>query len=88
MRLYSAAVPSAALAALLVSSGLAQVTQRSGHDFSAAKLTAHPTTGWPTNGGDVYNQRYSPLEAINRNNVAQLKGVWRARLNGSGTAPQ
>jgi alcohol dehydrogenase (cytochrome c) len=77
-----------ALAALLVTSALAQVKQGSGHDFSAAKLTASPTTSWPTNGGNLYNQRYSPLTAINRGNVTQLKGVWRARLRGSGTAPQ
>ena len=57
-------------------------------DFSAAKLVAPPTTSWPTNGGNVYNQRFSPLTAVNRANVAQLKGVWRARLRGSGTAPQ
>jgi len=48
-------------------------------------LTAFPTSSWPTNGGDVYNRRYSPLMQINRDNVAQLKAVWRARLNGSGT---
>jgi PQQ-dependent dehydrogenase (methanol/ethanol family) len=51
----------------------------------AVDLTAFPTTAWPTNGGDVYNRRYSPLMQINRDNVAQLKAVWRARLNGSGT---
>jgi alcohol dehydrogenase (cytochrome c) len=81
--LFSAALP-AAVAALLVTSGLGQEK----HDFSAARLTAPPTTGWPTNGGNLQNQRYSPLSAINRANVAQLKGVWRARLRGSGTAPQ
>jgi alcohol dehydrogenase (cytochrome c) len=57
-------------------------------DLSSSKLTAHPTTSWPTNGGNLFNQRYSPLKAIDRTNVAQLKGVWRARLGGSGTAPQ
>jgi alcohol dehydrogenase (cytochrome c) len=41
-------------------------------------------TSWPTNGGDLYNRRYSPLTQINRENVAQLKGVWRTRLGGSG----
>jgi quinohemoprotein ethanol dehydrogenase len=56
--------------------------------LAAAKLAAHPTTSWPTNGGNLYNQRYSPLKAIDRSNVRQLKGVWRARLGGSGTAPQ
>ena len=76
-----------AISVLLVPSGLAQIRQ-GGHDFAGAKLTAHPTTSWPTNGGNLYNQRYSPLKAIDRTNVAQLKGVWRTRLRGSGTQPQ
>jgi len=75
------------MAALLVTSGLAQAP-RGAQDFSGAKLTAHPTTNWPTNGGNLYNQRYSPLKAINRSNVTQLKGVWRTHLRGSGTQPQ
>jgi len=78
----------AAVAALLVTSASVQIMRGSEHDFSAVRLTAPPTTGWPTNGGNLFNQRYSPLKAINRTNVAQLKGVWRARLRGSGTAPQ
>jgi alcohol dehydrogenase (cytochrome c) len=49
---------------------------------------ALPTDSWPTNGGDLYNRRYSPLTAINRDNVGGLKGVWRARLEGSGVGPQ
>jgi quinohemoprotein ethanol dehydrogenase len=57
-------------------------------DFSTAALTAPPTSRWPTNGGNFANQRWSPLTAINRTNVAQLKGVWRTRLRGSGTQPQ
>jgi alcohol dehydrogenase (cytochrome c) len=56
--------------------------------LAVAALLQPPTTGWPTNGGNLYNQRWSPLTAINRTNVAQLKGVWRARLKGSGTQPQ
>ena len=87
MRLSFSAPLGAAVAALLVASGDAQVA-RTSNAFSAAALTAPPTTNWPTNGGNLYNQRYSPLTAINRGNVAQLKGVWRARLRGSGTAPQ
>src|SRR5688572_21980494 len=87
MRVLLSAALCAALAALLVTSGQA-LQQGSAHDFSAASLTAPPTTGWPTNGGNLFSQRYSPLTAINRTNVAQLKGVWRARLRGSGTAPQ
>ncbi len=30
--------------------------------FTAQQLTAPPTDGWITNGGNVYNQRYSPLK--------------------------
>jgi alcohol dehydrogenase (cytochrome c) len=47
-------------------------------------LVAPPRGAWPTNGGNWYNQRYSPLAQIDRGNVATLKGVWRARLGGSG----
>ena len=32
------------------------------------------------------NQRYSTLDDIDTSNVAQLKGVWRTHLNGSGVA--
>jgi alcohol dehydrogenase (cytochrome c) len=52
--------------------------------FEGDALVAPPRAGWPTNGGNWYNQRYSPLTAIDRSNVANLKGVWRARLRGSG----
>ena len=50
-------------------------------------LVALPTTSWPTNGGNWYNQRHSPLTQIDHSNVASLKGVWRARLGGSGAGP-
>jgi alcohol dehydrogenase (cytochrome c) len=56
--------------------------------FAGNALTAPPTDGWPTNGGDWYNRRYSPLTAIDRDNVATLKGVWRTHLNGSGLGAQ
>jgi alcohol dehydrogenase (cytochrome c) len=76
------------MAALLATFGYARQRNSGEPDFGTAKLTAPPTTGWPTNGGNLYNQRYSPLTAINWTNVGQLKGVWRARLRGSGTGPQ
>jgi quinohemoprotein ethanol dehydrogenase len=56
--------------------------------FSAEELLALPTANWITNGGDLYNRRYSPLTEINRDNVSELKGVWRTRLGGSGVGPQ
>ncbi|HUQ53410.1 MAG TPA: PQQ-binding-like beta-propeller repeat protein [Gammaproteobacteria bacterium] len=70
---------------LSVSSGAR--AQRNGA-FTPKALTAPPRDGWRTNGGNYYNQRYSPLAQIDRTNVAQLKGVWRTHLNGSGLAPQ
>jgi quinohemoprotein ethanol dehydrogenase len=56
--------------------------------FAGHDLVAPPTVGWPTNGGDWYNRRYSPLDEIDRDNVSELRGVWRARLDGSGVGPQ
>lgn len=52
--------------------------------FTPAQLTAAPTTGWLTNGGNLFNQRYSPLTQLKRDNVKELKAVWRASLRGSG----
>src|SRR4051812_5863131 len=53
--------------------------------FTAQELTAPAASGWLTNGGNLYNQRYSPLARINKTNVAMLKPAWRTHLNGSGT---
>jgi len=41
---------------------------------------------WMTNGGGYANMRYSSLDAINKDNVAQLKGQFLTHLNESGTA--
>jgi alcohol dehydrogenase (cytochrome c) len=64
------------------------VTATSAQSFSAEALVPPPTDGWRTNGGNLFNQRYSPLDQINRENVRELKGVWQARLNGSGVGPR
>ena len=75
----------AALACLFMGLGSACSQEASsGGDFSGEQLAELPTDGWPTNGGNLLNQRYSPLTGINRDNVGQLKGVWRTRLGGSG----
>ena len=52
--------------------------------WSARLLVSPPTDAWATNGGNIYNQRYSPLRQIERGNVAKLKAEWRASLRGSG----
>ena len=88
MRVFFSAALGIGVAVWLAASGYAQRQDAGERTFSASALTASPTTGWPTNGGNLFNQRYSPLTAINRANVTQLKGVWRTRLRGSGTAPQ
>jgi quinohemoprotein ethanol dehydrogenase len=71
------------LAAVLTAAAYGQAT-RGAPAWKGDALVAAPTTSWPTNGGNWYNQRYSPLTAVDRGNVATLKGVWRARLGGSG----
>ena len=48
--------------------------------FSARQLMALPEENWVTNGGTLFNQRYSPLSQISRSNVAGLKGVWEVHL--------
>jgi len=54
--------------------------------FTAKQLVAQPREGWITNGGNVFNQRYSPLTQINRDTIERLKPSWRVSLNGSGSA--
>jgi hypothetical protein len=55
-------------------------------NFSAADLTALPKDAWPTVGGNLHNERYSPLTQIDTSNASQLNGVWRRHLDGSGLA--
>jgi quinohemoprotein ethanol dehydrogenase len=52
--------------------------------FTDDELTALPEQDWITNGGTLFNQRFSPLDQVTRSNVADLKGVWRIHL-GSAT---
>jgi quinohemoprotein ethanol dehydrogenase len=44
-------------------------------------LVSAPTTSWYTNGGNVYNQRHTPLDQINTDNVGELLGEWQIDLN-------
>lgn len=52
-------------------------------DFTAEQLLEPPSGNWITNGGNIYNGRYSPLEQINNSNVGDLKLEWVTSL-GSG----
>ena len=71
-----------ALLAAMTGSSLAQ-----SQDFSPAALDMLPTTSWPTNGGNLSNQRYSPLTQVTRENVAGLLAEWELHL-GSGSGPR
>src|SRR3954454_21310349 len=53
-------------------------------NLSAAHPIKAPTEDWPTVGGTLRNDRYSPLSKIDTSNVKELKGVWRTHLDGSG----
>ena len=57
-------------------------------DFSSAALTQLPGANWATNGGDLYNRRFSPLTELDHDTVQGLQGVWHTRLRGSGAGPQ
>ena len=54
--------------------------------FTAEQLSQEPLGWWITNGGTLSNQRYSPLDEINADNVNRLQGVWMTDLDKSGVA--
>ena len=88
MSRLSSGVVAAALACACATAVVHVQSDAAAPAFSRTELVPPPTAGWPTNGGNLSNQRYSPLTEINRGNVARLKGVWRTRLRGSGLGPQ
>jgi quinohemoprotein ethanol dehydrogenase len=55
--------------------------------FTPQQQAAYPTDGWISNGGSLNNQRYSPLDQINKDNIAGMKAQWRVHMNGSGSGP-
>ena len=54
--------------------------------FKARDLVSSPRGNWVTNGGNTFNQRYSPLTQLNRETVKDLKALWRTSM-GSGANP-
>jgi quinohemoprotein ethanol dehydrogenase len=66
---------------LLPGNSIAAEAIRPAPAFSAEILNAPQEEGWITNGGTISNQRYSPLDEINRSNVGQLKAVWHTRMD-------
>ena len=76
----------AALVVVVVAPAVSVDSQQRGAAFSASELAALPKANWLKNGGNLFNQNYSPLAQINRETVGSVKGVWRTHLNGSGMA--
>lgn len=52
--------------------------------FTAQDLTALPDGNWISTGGNLFNERYSPLNQINASNVSTLQQAWMTHLDGSG----
>ena len=77
-----------ALGVLLSATGAQAAEISHAPAFKATDLMALPRGNWVTNGGTVYNQRFSPLTEINTENVSRLKAMWRTHLDGSGLGPQ
>src|SRR5687768_6166872 len=55
--------------------------------FTPTEQAAYPTDSWISNGGSLNNQRYSPLDQINKESIAGMKAEWRVHMNGSGSGP-
>jgi alcohol dehydrogenase (cytochrome c) len=53
---------------------------RSAPPFTAGQLASPSAEGWLTSGGTLSNQRYSPLQQVNRQNVAGMKALWHVTL--------
>jgi quinohemoprotein ethanol dehydrogenase len=70
-----------AVLALVPLAGLSAEGSRSAPAFTAAELSVPREDGWLTNGGTLNNQRYSPLQQIDRKNVAGLKALWHINLD-------
>jgi alcohol dehydrogenase (cytochrome c) len=88
-RSLPAAFAATALLAICAPATLAQAQSiKRAPPFAGTALVAPTTDAWATNGGDWYNRRWSPTMALNPGNIAQLKGVWRTHLRGSGLGPQ
>jgi PQQ-dependent dehydrogenase (methanol/ethanol family) len=80
----AASVATIAIYLAIAPAAVAQAQPEQAPAFSGDRLRALPSADWVTNGGNIYNQRYSPLMQVNRGNVASLRGEWRTRLRGSG----
>lgn len=79
--------PLAAFALTCLAALPAALLAQSSPAFTPEQLRNDPVDSWLTNGGNSFNQRFSPLDQINRGNVANLKAEWQVHMNGSGSGP-
>src|SRR3954452_8015525 len=56
--------------------------------FSMNDLASLPTENWPTNGGSLANERYSPLDQIDTGKMRQVKAGWGPHLEKSPITPK
>ena len=67
-----------AIVSLVAAVGCGEGGNDAGQRGASAPLDfSGPVAGWSQVGGDLSGQRYSPLNQIDRSNVAQLEEVWR-----------
>ncbi len=59
-----------------------------GETGAGAQLAQHSLTEWLHNRGDLASSSYSPLDQINRDNVAKLRIAWRWKSDNFGPAPE
>lgn len=83
LRVLARYLPLVCLFLLLPVDLLAAAGIRPAPAFTAADLSTPREDAWLTNGGTLSNQRYSPLQQIDRQNVGRLKALWHINL-GSG----
>ncbi|HXR91923.1 MAG TPA: PQQ-binding-like beta-propeller repeat protein [Steroidobacteraceae bacterium] len=83
LRFLASYLPLVCLFLLLPVDLLAAAGIRPAPAFTAADLSTPREDAWLTNGGTLSNQRYSPLQQIDRQNVGRLKALWHINL-GSG----
>jgi quinohemoprotein ethanol dehydrogenase len=55
-------------------------------EFTSEELETAPADNWVTNGGDVSNDRFSSLDEIDTENVAELKGDWMTKIGSDATS--
>jgi len=54
---------------------------------AAATPVTVPGSEWTTYGGNLFSQRYSPLDQINKDNFSKLEVAWQFKTNSLGPTP-